>query len=188
MIAISIAFVLVETIEILRETPSIGNRWVQVGIGVVVSLASLAWLAYEFTLAANTGGQAWFPASTFIAGVWFLLDARRDSVEGRSHNPNDDIDTSEVMLVVNHAHLVVEELKAGPRTVPELAERCDLTESRVSEALDVATDDGMVYQVSGNSSEDRERYALDESKVGGAAFVRSNGKRIIRRIARPFRR
>jgi predicted transcriptional regulator len=95
---------------------------------------------------------------------------------------------SEMMLVMNHARLVVKELKQGPKTVPELADACDLTESRVREALDVITDDGMIYPVDGSPSDDVERYALNESKVGGVAFVRSNGKRILRRLMRPFRR
>jgi len=63
-----------------------------------------------------------------------------------------------------------------------------LTESRVREALDVGTDDGMVYRVDAGTGDDAERYALDESRVGGLAFVRSNGKRILRRLARPFQR
>jgi hypothetical protein len=46
----------------------------------------------------------------------------------------------------------------------------------------------MIYRVNAGTSEDGKRYALDESKVGGLAFVRSNGKRILRRLARPFQR
>ena len=92
------------------------------------------------------------------------------------------------MLVMNHAHLVVEELKQEPKTVAELANACDLTESRVREALDVGTDDGMIYRVDSERDDGGERYALDESKVGSVAFVRSNGKRILRRLARPFQR
>jgi len=187
LIALTIALVLGETVETLRETPAIDNRWVQSGIGVFVTVGSLTWLAYELTIAANTGGPAWFPALMILAGLWFLLDARKDFAEGKSSYPSDTMDTSEMMLVMNHGHLVVEELKEGSKTVTELAERCDLTESRVREALDVATDDGMVYPVSEDSRDDTERYALDESKVGGVAFIRSNGKRIIRRLTRPLR-
>jgi len=95
---------------------------------------------------------------------------------------------SEMMLVMNHAHLVVVELKQEPKTVAELADACDLTESRVCEALKIGTDDGMIYRIDTGTSEDGKRYALDESKVGGLAFVRSNGKRILRRLARPFQR
>ena len=92
-----------------------------------------------------------------------------------------------MMLILNHAHLVVDELQAGPKTVPELAEGCDLTESCIRDVLEVATEDGMIYRVS-DTERSPARYALDESKVGGVAFVRSNGKRILRRLARPFRR
>ena len=46
----------------------------------------------------------------------------------------------------------------------------------------------MVYRVGSERDDDGERYALDESKAGGIAFVRSNGKRILRRLARPFQR
>jgi len=53
--------------------------------------------------------------------------------------------------------------------------------------LDFGTDDGMIYQ-SILTDDTTKRYALDESKVGGLAFVRSDGKRILRRLARPFQR
>jgi len=95
---------------------------------------------------------------------------------------------TEMVLVMNHAHLVVGELKQEPKTVAELADACDLTESRVREAPDVATNDDMVCCVGSEQGDDGERYVLDESKVGGVAFVRSNSKRILRRLARPFQR
>ena len=79
-------------------------------------------------------------------------------------------------------------MKQEPRTVAELADACDLTESRVCEALKVGTEDGMIYRVNAGTSEDGKRYVLDESKVGGLAFVRSNGKHVPRRLVRPFQR
>ncbi|WP_049913295.1 hypothetical protein [Halococcus thailandensis] len=188
VVAIALGFVLVETIQILRETPSADDRWVGVGIGAFVAVTSLAWLGYELTAAATTGGPAWFPALTALIGVWFLFDARRDFREGRDRYPNDDMTISEMMLVMNHAHLVTEELKQGPKTVAELADACDLTKSRVRDALEITTDDNMVYRVDGGPSDNANRYGLDESKIGGIAFVRSNGKRVMRRLARPFRR
>ncbi|MFC7164907.1 hypothetical protein [Halospeciosus flavus] len=188
VVAIALSLAFVETVSILREAPTVDSRWVGVGLGTFITIASLAWLAWELTAAAGTGGPAWFPALTGIIGVWFLFDARKDFADGTDSYAPDDMDASEMMLVMNHAHLVVEELKQDPKTVPELADACDLTESRVREALEVATDDGMVYAVDGGSSDDIDRYALDESKVGSIAFVRSNGKRIMRRLARPFRR
>lgn len=187
VVAVAIAMVLTETVAVLRETPSISDGWVQVGIGVFVTVGSLAWLWYELTVAADTGGPAWFPALMVLAGIWFLLDARTALSGGLSGTPDDEMDTNEVLLVMNHGHLVVEELKTGPKTVPELAERCDLTESRVRDVLDFATDDNMVYEVAGDTADTETRYALDESKVGGVAFLRSNARRVLGRLARPFR-
>ena len=69
LVVIVIALGLTETIEILRDTPSIDNQWVHAGIGTFVAVGSLAWFAYELTIAAATGGPAWFPGLTFLAGV-----------------------------------------------------------------------------------------------------------------------
>lgn len=186
VIAFGLAFV--EMFSILRETPTVDSRWVGIGLGVFITVASLAWLGWELTIAAETGGPAWFPALTALIGVWFLFDARADFADGAESDELDDMSASEVMVVMNHAHLVVEELKQGPKTVAELADACDLTESRVHEVLDFGIDDGMIYPVETDTSDTAKRYALDESKVGGLAFVRSNGKRILRRLARPFQR
>lgn len=187
LVAVALALGLGETVEILRDTPSIDNRWVHAGLGTFVAVGSLAWVGYELTIAATSRGPAWFPGLTFLAGVWILLDARRDFLEEPEHESSPELGTSKMMLILNHAHLVVDELKGGPKTVPELAEECDLTESRIRDVLEFATDDGMIYRVGGAECSP-DRYALDESKVGGVAFVRSNGKRILRRFARPFHR
>lgn len=189
VVGVVLALVFAETVQVLQETPTVDDRWVQVGIGAFVTVASLAWLAYELTAGAGTGGPAWFPGLTALVGVWFLLDARTAFAEGRARSspPDDEMDAGDVMLVMSHAHLVTEELQSGPKTVAELAEACDLTESRVRESLDVATEEGIVYRTNADAPGDAERYALDESKVGGLAFVRSNGRRVLRRLARPFR-
>jgi len=186
VLIIAFALAIVEMISILRETPTIDSRWVGVGLSVFITVASLAWLGWELTAAAEPGGPAWFPALTALIGVWFLLDARADFADGTESDKPDDMSASEMMLVMNHAHLVVEELKQGPKTVAELADACDLTESRVREVLDFGTDDGMIYPVDTDTSATAKRYALDESKVGSLAFIRSNAKRILRRLARPF--
>ena len=188
VLAIAIGLAFVEAISILRETPTVDSRWVGVGSGAFITVASLAWLGWELTAAAGTGGPAWFPALTALIGVWFIFDARAGFANGTGSDEPDDMSASEMMVVMNHAHLVVEELKQGPKTVAELADACDLTESRIREVLDFGIDDGMIYPVDANTSETAKRYALDESKVGGLAFVRSNGKRILRRLARPFQR
>lgn len=188
LIALTLGLGIVESIDVLRETPSIDDRWIQVGIGAFVTVGSFAWFGYELTVASDTGGPAWFPALLVFVGLWFLLDARRDFREGRRRSAPEEMDANDVMLVLNHAHLVTDELRSGPKTVPELADRCDLTESRVREAIDVAIDEDIVYPVGGTDGDEPERYALDESQLGGVAFVRSNAKRVLRRLARPFRR
>lgn len=181
VVGIAFGLAVIETVQILAETPSVDDRWVGLGIGAFVTGLSLVWFGYELTAASDTGGPAWFPALTALVGVWFLLDARSG---GQSYADNpDDMGFNEMLTVMNHASLVVEELKDSPKTVSELADACDLTESRVREALAVGTDDGAVYRV----DDDEERYALDESMMGPAAFVRLNGKRVLARLARPFR-
>lgn len=105
VVAIALGLVLVETIQILRETPSVDDRWVGVGIGTFVAVTSLAWLGYELTVTATKGGPVWFPALMALIDVWFLFDARKDFREGRGSYPDDDMTTSEMMLVMNHSHL-----------------------------------------------------------------------------------
>lgn len=186
IIVLCIALAMGETVEILKKTPTVDNHWLEAGMGAFITLASLAWLA----LASTTGGQAWFPALTTLIGIWFLLDARKNVRTGRDPYPSEEAEMgmSEMMLVMTHVNLVADELKTGPKTIPELADACDLTESRVRESLDVPTSDGTIYRVDGHSPHKPDRYALDESKLGKFAFICLNSKRIARRLARPFRR
>lgn len=191
LLGLGLAVVGSEAVAIVREAPGVDDRWVGVLVGTVVTLVSLAWFGYELTAASGAGGPAWFPALTALVGVWFLLDARRDFVEGgpRDGEAETDLAASDAMLVMQHAHLVAEELKSGPKTVPELAAACDLTESRVREALAVAPDDAVSRLDESNGEAEYDgRYALDESALGPLAFVRLNGARALRRLARPFRR
>ena len=178
---VAVGLVVVETVQILGDTPSIDDRWIGFGVGTFVTLGSLIWLGVELTTT-DTGGPAWFPALTALVGVWFLLDARGGT---QSYGNEEEMGFTEVMTLMNHASLVVDELEEEPKTVEELAEACDLTESRVREAIEVGAEEGTIYRVAGNDG--AERYALDESKVGPLAFVRVNAKRLLGRLARPFR-
>jgi hypothetical protein len=193
LLGLCLAFGVIKGADLLRETPGIDSRWVDVGVGAFITLGSLAWFVYEYTVVPDTGGPVWFPLLTALVGIWFLLDSRRDLIEGRRRDPSgdgsrDDMTTSEAMVVLSHTHLVVEALRSGPKTVSDLADSCDLTESRVQEALDVATDDDTIYRVDSEASDGSECYALDESKVGSAALVRVNMTRAVRRLLRPFHR
>jgi DNA-binding IclR family transcriptional regulator len=80
---------------------------------------------------------------------------------------------------MHHAHLVGQELEAGPRTVPELAAACDLTESRVEEALS-HMEEGDVVAPRG------ERYVLLEENTGLLAFLRTVVAGLVGRVTRPF--
>lgn len=182
VLGVALGLTVVETVQALGETPSIDDQWVGLGIGGFVTVASLGWLGYE--LATGPAGPVWFPVLTALAGVWFVLDARAG---GQTYGNDEEMDATEVMTVLNHAALVVDELKDGPKTVPELAEACDLTESRVREALDVGRDDGTIYVAESDTADDKRRYALDESRLGLVAFVRLNGARLLNRLRRPFR-
>lgn len=189
VIGLTVGLAVTEIANMIRETPSIDSRWATIGIGAFVTLASLAWFWYEVTVS-TVEGKLWLPGLMAVVGVWFLFDGYRES--GGSHwdhdKPRDDMSVNEMMVAMNHAHLVVQELKSGPKTIKELAAACDLTESRVREALDVGSDDGTIYRVDAKSTDDTERYAVDESMLGSVAFIRINGKRVLRRLARPFRR
>ncbi|WP_049906986.1 hypothetical protein [Halovivax asiaticus] len=189
VLGIATAFVITEAMAVVREAPGIDGRWAGVGIGVFVTGLSLVWFAYEYAVPASDG-PLWFPALTAGVGVWFMLDARRDFIEGRRRDgaqPADDMTSSEAMIVMNHAHLVSTELESGPKTIPELAAACDLTESRVREVIDVVGDNETIYPVDDQSADGATRYALDESKMGTVAFVRSIVGPAARRLVRPFR-
>lgn len=178
--------VVLEIANMIRETPGIDSRWATVGIGAFVTLSSLVWFWYATTVS-TAEGEFWIPGLMALVGVWFLLDGYRESSDGHWDNePHDDMSMNELMVAMNHAHLVAEELKSGPKTVEELAEACDLTQSRVREALDVGSDDGPIYPVDAKSTDNPERYALDESEIGSVAFIRMNGKRVLRRLVRPL--
>lgn len=118
----------------------------------------------------------------FLAAVggWVVLDAVYALRAGiRPDDPEEDIDASEAMLTIQLGHLVAQELKEEPKTVPELATACDLTESRVRMVLQRHQRTGVVYR-------EGDRWVLDESRVGIRAFVRDNVWWVARRLLRPF--
>ena len=76
-------------------------------------------------------------AAVGVGGGWLLLDALYSLRKGvrSSDDERADADSSEVFLSMQVGHLVAEELKDGPKAVAELADACNMTESRVQEAL-----------------------------------------------------
>lgn len=182
-----------ETVDILELHPGVDERWVKVGLGGVLLVASVVWL--WGTLQEIPSVSRWLPVVAIASSVWVLLDARADFVQGRrldgrrfhTSEPDDDLTASELMLLTQHAHLVGNALREEPKTVAELAAACDLTESRVREAIQIVGNDGTIYSV--DPALDDPRYALDEQKMGASGVGRlavGGVTSLTRRLVRPF--
>ncbi len=178
-IGLTIAIVIGEGFTVLQNTPEVDQRYVKGAMGVGVVGGSLV---MGYSIVAGGSGAAWFPILTLLGGLWLLADVHADFRHGRGADAgqSEDLSSEEVMLLMNHGHLVATALEDGPSTVEQLATDCDLTESRVREALNF-------MERSGTVSHDGDRYVLREENVGPWAFVRNLATGTVRRIARPFR-
>ena len=185
--------VVIETVDILELHPGVDERWVKVGLGGFLLVVSGVWL--WSSLQEPPSISHWLPVVAIAGSVWVLLDARADFVQGRqldgrrfhTPEPDDDLSASEVMLLTQHAHLVGKALREEPKTVAELAVACDLTESRVREAIQIVGDGGTIYSV--DSALDDPRYALDEGNMGASGVGRlavGVATSFGRRLLRPF--
>ncbi|MFC6837338.1 helix-turn-helix domain-containing protein [Halomarina ordinaria] len=189
------AFCIAELFVLVQETADAPPWKEKVGIGVVVLVGSAV---MGYGIATGGEGARWFPVLTALAGCWLFLDAAYDRRHATPDDARgvdalddadldvDDMDYGEFMLHSTHWNLVMEELREEPKTVAELAAACDLTETRVREALAMAKAGDLVERRG-------ERYAVDESKLGTGAFVRDTGRGLVglpakalRRLARPF--
>ena len=173
-IIVAVIVLVGDSVELARPLPGLDERHFRLALGL---------------LAVAAGGVAyWVQGDTTVAAVgvggggWLVLDALYSLREGIRSNDDGTVnaDSSEVFLSMQVTHLVAEELKHGPRTVPELADACDMTESRVREALDYHERADTAYR-------DGDRWHLDESKIGAWAFVRDNTRRALARLFRPLR-
>ncbi|MFB6179661.1 MAG: hypothetical protein ABEI77_08060 [Halorientalis sp.] len=174
VLVIVVAIVVFEAIGVARVLPGVDERYFGFLLGAIVLGLGIVdlWRARE-------GGVG---VLAVAVGCWIVLDTLYNFRAG--HHPGDssaaDTDSSDVLMRIQVGHLVADELKDGPRTVPELAAACDLTESRVRDALEY-------HERAGTAYEQGEQWHLDESNTGLWAFVRNNARRILARIARPFR-
>ncbi|AZQ16176.1 hypothetical protein [Halorubrum sp. PV6] len=168
------AIVLVgESAELASPLPGLDERHFRLALGLIIVAAGgvAYWAQGDTTVAAvGVGG-----------GGWLMLDALYSLREGIRSGDDEmaDADSSEVFLSMQVGHLVAEELKDGPKTVPELADACDMTESRVHEALNYHEQADTAYKDGG-------QWHLDESKIGTWAFIRDNTRRALARFFRPF--
>jgi hypothetical protein len=163
-----------ESAELARPLPGLDERHFRLALGLVaVAGGGVAyWAQGDATVAAvGVGGGGWL----MLDALYSLREGIRSGGDGMA-----DADSGELFLSMQVGHLVAEELKDGPKTVPELAAACDMTESRVREALDYHEQADTAYKDGG-------QWHLDESKIGPWAFVRDNTRRALARFFRPFR-
>lgn len=177
-----------ETVDVLETHPAVDERWVKVGLGGFLLVASGVWLWGTLQEPPATSGL-WLPVVAIGGSLWVLLDARADFVQGRRVEPSaaiDEMDAAEAMVVMQHAQLIGRSLSEEPKTVDELAVDCDLTVSRVREAIDVVGH-GPIYPV---DDADEPRYAIDDRQMGATGIGRlaAGGLgRLLGRLLRPFR-
>ena len=173
-IVVTVVMLVGESAELARPLPGLDERHFRLVLGLVaVAAGGVAyWAQGDATVAAvGTGG-----------GSWLMLDALYSIREGiwSGEDGMADADSSELFLSMQVGHLVAEELKDGPKTVPELADACDMTESRVRRALDYHEQADTAYR-------EGSQWHLNESNIGAWAFVRDNTRRALARFFRPFR-
>mgnify|MGYP000008085550 FL=1 len=192
------AFFITETRQILKNAPGIDDRWVTVGLAVVVLAVSLVWLIAEFRQPAALR-TLWAPVVAVIGGLWLLLDARVDLVYNQPRGSSDSVDNLDAgvfLLRMLRVNRIADTLESGPKTVPEIAAASDLTEPQVQAAIELAGDDGPIVRIddatepesSTDLSDDAPRYALDTHQLGATALVRlavGGLANLLRRLARP---
>jgi hypothetical protein len=169
------AIVLVgDSVELADPVPGADARHFRLLFGLVAVAAGAIAYWLQSDLGVAVGGLA--------VGGWLTLDALYSLRAGirPSHDEMEEQGFGETLLLMQVGNLVADELKDGPRTVPELAAACDMTESRVREAL-------KFHERAGTAYREGDRWVLDDSNVGLWAFVRDNGRRIVSRLLRPFR-
>ena len=210
VVGLASAFLVIETRRFLIETPGVDDRWVTVGLGVVLLTASLVWLVAELRqpVALRT---LWAPAAAVLGGLWLLLDARVDLVYDQqrgSSDPVDELDSGVFLLRMLRLNRIADTLESGPKTVPEIAAASELTEPQVRAAIELAGEDGPIVRVDdppidsaddsvANSaagepvaaSDEPPRYSLDTRQLGvsGVCRMAAGGlARLLRRLARPL--
>jgi hypothetical protein len=183
------AYLFAGAMDLLRDVPTVDERWFKAGVAVLTLGVSSLWLAVEVSSSATVGDR-WLPALAVVASAWLVLDARADFVQRVKRTDQfEQMDTAEFLLAMQHGRLVADELRDGPMTVPELAAACDLTASRVETAIEVFGTDGTVHPVDPDPETDQQRYALDEERVGvsGVGRLAAGGvSGLLKRLYRPF--
>lgn len=175
---VGVGLVVLALVNVATKLPTLSDRSVRISAGLAMALASGGWLIYEFVT--SVGAESAIPAVLFVGSIWLVVQAFRGPVT-RERPVADDVSSAEAMVRLQHARLVAKELRRGPKTVTELADDCDLTESRVRQALKMLEDDDAVYVT--DHDEDESRYAVRESELGTMGFFRFVGERLLRPLS-----
>jgi len=195
------AFLVVESRQFLIDTPGVDDRWVTVGLAVVVLAVSLAWLVAELRQPPLLR-TLWAPVAAILGGLWLLLDARVDFASDTADtdtDPVDELDPGAFLLRMLRLNRIADTLEAGPKTVPEIAADCDLTERQVQAAIELSGDDGPIVRVDDSAADSADdetatttdeppRYTLDRRQLGvtGMGRLAIDGlASLLRRLARP---
>lgn len=151
-----------------------GTSWTVYGLGLVAAGAALV---FSYTV--------WLGVTVFSIGGWFVLDGATTIRYGPARTPHEFVSgpEDEAMLrmqIMNKAHQNLRNT-TEPQTVEELAESCDLTESRVESALNYMEQRSQV-------SHTEEGYRAKPQRWGRATPVARFLFWLPRRTFRPFKR
>ena len=126
-----------------------------------------------------------FGSVILLAGLWFVLDGATTVRYGPARTPHRFVTGSEAeaALRMQILNTVYRRLRAadGARTPEDLAEACDLTESRVTSALDYLEHRGRVERAEGG-------YRAVPQRWGRATPVAQFASWLPRRLLRPLDR
>ena len=170
---VTVVVLFAEVADLSRALGGVDPRYVRAVLGATLVGVGL--------LAIVRGPDLAVAAVGIGIGWWVVLDAAYALSAGdRPTGTDEDLDASEAMLRMQVARLLVDELERGPRTIPELADACDMTESRVRGALALLARADTVHC-------EGETWILDDARLGLWPFVRDNTRRVAVRLARPLR-
>ncbi|WP_276253778.1 hypothetical protein [Halomontanus rarus] len=154
-------------------------------LGSVVAALGVGAVIFEESIWIGTGALA--------VGCWLVLDTVYESRTGNGEptavetgtdegEDADDITEAEMYTLMGHSQWVIEALQEAsrPLSAAELRERTGLTDDELEDVLEITRDNGTVERV-GNG------YVVDESELGGVAFVRGIVRSVGSRLLRPLR-
>lgn len=133
----------------------------------------------------HLNGDRWVGWGAIAIGAWILLDGidRWRYRDGPSDaNEDEDMSNGEVFRYGEYNRWLLEELRAAdrPLTAAEIRSRTGLTDADFERLLEIHGESGPIERV-GNG------YAIDETELGPAAFVRNLVRTVGGRLLRPFR-